>query len=52
MLVAARLQPNSSSNGTTITPKDERNAADAMRTQNVTAATHQARWMRCVIPEA
>jgi hypothetical protein len=44
--VADLAQPNSSSKGTSITPTDERNAAEVNSTKNVTAATSHARCHR------
>ena len=44
--ITERDQPRSSSIGRIITPVEDRNAADAIRTRKVTRATHQARWMR------
>ena len=45
-LVVARDQPNSSSSGTSRAPVDERKPAAATSAAMVTAATHQARWIR------
>ena len=44
------VQPNSSSKGRTMTPMDDRNAADARSTRNVTPATIQARCTRTPTP--
>src|SRR5215213_2817795 len=40
-------QPNSSRSGSMRTPGTARNAAAPTRARNVTAATHQAGWIRC-----
>src|SRR3954471_4430184 len=41
-------QPNSARSGSISTPGTARNAAAPTRARNVTAATHQAGWMRGV----
>src|SRR3712207_9377654 len=41
-------QPNSARSGSMSTPGTARNAAAPTRARKVTAATHQAGWIRCV----